>query len=99
MNTRSSRSIGDESAHHPVPAPEAAERGEPGQLRGQQRQRGVEVRGDEAVELDLVQPRQPIAQPQVALCLPAAGEPFDLGGHRVAVAVDIEAGCRRRNAR
>ena len=61
--------VGDEPLHHPVPPAEAAQRGQPGQRRRQQRQRRVEVRRDEAVEFDFVQPREPVAQPQIALRL------------------------------
>ena len=44
------------------PLAEPADRRQPGQLRSQQRQRRIEVRGDEPVELGAVQPGQPIAQ-------------------------------------
>lgn len=70
---------------------EAAERGEPREVRGEQLEGGVEVGVDEASHLRPVQPLQPAAQPPVARGLLGAREAFDLRLHGVGVGVDVEA--------
>ncbi|KDF01671.1 hypothetical protein Y900_022740 [Mycolicibacterium aromaticivorans JS19b1 = JCM 16368] len=82
--------VGDEPADHAFPAAESADRGQPGQLRGQQRQRGGEVGRDEAVELQPVELGEPGTEALVAGGLIRAGELLDGGRHRCGVGVHVQ---------
>ena len=83
--------VADVAIDHGVPFAESADRRQPRQLRIHQRQRGIEVPGDESVEFGAVQPGQPVAQLAVARRLLGVGELLDRGRHSIRVAVHIEA--------
>ena len=56
----------------------------------EQIQRRIEVGRDESVELDLIEPGEPIAQATVALGFARPGEGGHLGGHRVRIGMHVE---------
>ena len=82
--------VADETADHLLPAAEAADTGQPGKLRGEQRQRRGEVGRDETVHLQPVQLGQPVPQPQISGSLIGTGELLDGGRHRGGIGVHVK---------
>ncbi len=82
--------VGQEPADRRAETAESAQHRQPRQLRGQQAQRRVEVRVDEAVHLGPVHLGQPAPQPPVSGRFLRPGEPPHLLFHRGGVGVHVE---------
>ena len=69
---------------------EAADRGQPREVGGQQVERGVDVAVDEVAHLVAVELGHEVDVAPVPRCLVRAADPLDLVGHRVDVAVHVQ---------